>query len=51
MFSKYKSLPQKNDLEIEWQKWEKRIKAYYEMRWAELFPPKMTVVDAVVEFS
>lgn len=50
MFAKYKGLPQKNDLELEWQKYEKKIKSYYSQRWAELFPPRLTVRDSVREY-
>lgn len=51
IFAKYKGLPQKNDLELEWQKWERRIKSYYSQRWAEMFPARLTVRDSVKEYQ
>lgn len=51
MFAKYKSIPQKNDLELEWQKCEKKIKSYYSQRWAELFPARISVNDVVREYQ
>lgn len=51
MFAKYKGLPQKNDLDLEWQRWEKKIKSYYSQRWAEMFPARLTVTDSVREYQ
>jgi hypothetical protein len=48
-FSTYKTIPQKNDLTVQWQDYEKRIKSYYGKRYKELFPSRMTVRDYVSE--
>lgn len=44
-FSMYKSIPQAPRLQLEWEKWEKRIKSYYQQRWEEMFPPRVMVRD------
>ncbi len=51
LFSIYKTIPQAARLQQEWALWEKKIKNYYSMRWAEMFPARMTVRDAVKEYS
>lgn len=48
-FSLYKGIPQALRLQLDWEKWEKRIKQYYSERWAEMFPPRIDVIDAVRE--
>lgn len=50
-FSRYKTIPQKNDLAMAWMDFEKRIKSYYMQRWAEKFPPRMMVNDVVKEYQ
>ena len=50
-FAKRKGLTNKNDLLADLQSYEKRIKDFYSSRYAELFPPRVTVDDAVREFE
>lgn len=49
-FSTYKQLPQLQALNSKWQDYEKRIKQFYSSRYQQLFPPRVTVNDAVQEF-
>lgn len=44
-YGMYKNLPQLKGLELKWQDFENRIKKYYGMRWAEMFPARITVED------
>lgn len=46
-----KDLPRKNDLMVLWQDYERRIKDTYSRRYQKLFPPQLSVNDAVCEFS
>ncbi len=39
------------ELKLQWMDFEKRIKFFYGKQFRELFPPRMTVRDATVEFS
>lgn len=51
IFSSYKSIPQMVALQNRWLDYEQRIKKFYSNRYHELFPSRMTVVDATEEFS
>lgn len=46
-YASRKGLSNKNDLLLDLQKFEKRIKDFYAARYQELFPPQITVRDAV----
>lgn len=46
-FAKRKGLDNKNDLLADLQTFERRIKDFYSQRYQELFPPQITVRDAV----
>lgn len=48
-FSGYKTIPQRNHLVETWRDYEVRIKKHYQQRYAQLFPPRVTVRDAVRE--
>ena len=48
-FAKRKGLPQVNALAADWQDYERRIKKYYTQRYAERFPARVTVRDALQE--
>jgi len=48
--AKINQLPVKNDLDLDWQRYEVRIKSDYSRRLAELFPPRLSVSDAVSEY-
>lgn len=49
-FAKRKGLSNKNDLAVDLQGYEKRIKDYFSSRYAEMFPPRITVRDNTREF-
>ncbi len=48
-FAGYKQIPQYASILRDWQNWEKQIKDYYNARWADMFPNRITVRDAVRE--
>lgn len=50
-FSSYKTIPQMQQLQGQWLDYEKRIKEHYSSRFKQLFPPRITVRDAVQEYS
>lgn len=49
IFAKRKGLPQVNALAADWADYERRIKKYYSQRYADMFPARVTVRDAVQE--
>jgi hypothetical protein len=51
IFSSYKSIPQMVALQQRWLDYEQRIKTFYSNRYHELFPPRITVRDAVSEYQ
>ena len=50
-FAQSKRLAELNGLLVDWQSFMKDLKEYYQARWQEKFPPRMTTVDAVREFK
>lgn len=48
-YAKRKTLKVKDDLLLDWQSYEQRIKKHYSQRFQELFPSRITVADAVAE--
>lgn len=48
-FSRYKNIPQKNDLALAWKDYEIRIKKFYGERYQQMFPSRITVGDATRE--
>ena len=50
-YAKRKGLPQTPSLAIDWMDYEKRIKKFYTQRLEQLFPARVTVRDAVIEFK
>lgn len=48
-FSMYKTVSNKNDIAAKWADYKDRITKHYQERYAQLFPPIMTVRDAVME--
>lgn len=50
-YARINQLDVKNDLEVQWARYEQRIKSDYSRRFAELFPPKMSTRDAVAEYE
>lgn len=51
IFSTYKTIPQLVGLQGRWLDYEARIKKFYSNRFHEMFPPRMTVRDAVAEYQ
>jgi hypothetical protein len=49
-YAKINQLANKNDLDLDWQRYELRIKSDYSRRFAELFPPRIGVSDATSEY-
>lgn len=50
-FSSYKSIPQMQALQAQWLDYEDRIKKHYSSRFKQLFPPRVTVRDAIREYQ
>lgn len=50
-YAKINSLTNRNDLQNDWLLYEQRIKQEYGRRFAEMFPPRITVRDSVAEYS
>lgn len=49
IFAKRKGLPQLNGLIMDWQDYEKRIKSFYQQRYEQMFPTRVTVRDSTKE--
>lgn len=50
-FSRYKTIPQKNDLAVAWKDYEIRIKKFYAERYQQLFPSRITVEDVTAQYA